>query len=537
MVKKLLIKVLVAVLLLSMILTFASCSETQTTTPSTTPSTSSGGNNNNDPSKFPSQLENIKTEIAAEFAGADPSVQFFYIEGGSGTYTGDSLWADPDGLFLDDVANAVINRNGRVEEDLGITLPAPEELTGGIADMQSLTKTYFDTQDPTLDVYCGYQYFDISLAASKDGAMLLNLNNIVNNNGQKIINIENDYWATNYINTITYNNNMYWVTGALSLRYLGGLYCTFVNTDIYDASCKATFGNRTIYQVVEDGDWTMENMLKMAAAAWEGHDSDGSGAASSDDEQIGIVYELNDSFDGLAFGCKVDFSKKSIDPSTGKETIEITLTDSNRGKRLADYINTLFEDKCNLMVDSNDSDNMMNQFAAGNVLFAVNKIYQASVYLSDMENFAIIPTPLLDKDQKDTAGKPSYGSGVHDGVTIFGISKYSDCPKASAAALELLAYYSDDNENSMANVFYDKVMKGSRVSRNDMDAVMIDKIRDGFDSDFAGAWGNSINNIIHCYRDKNNVKKYAFFLNQQKRKWPTLLNELLAQLDNNALPE
>jgi len=171
---------------------------------------------------------------------------------------------------------------------------------------------------------------------------------------------------------------------------------------------------------------------------------------------------------------------------------------------------------------SSDSDAMMPLYAEGNTLFAFNKIYQSSVYLSGMDRFAIIPTPLLDEDQAD------YASGAHDGLTIFGISRYSNCPIASAATLELMAYY---GSLLVTPTYVNSVLKGSETVHDPESIAMIDKIRAGFDSDFGAAWSEKVSNIVHVYRTKSNVDRFASFVKVSSRQWPAQLTSLLTDLE------
>ena len=525
MAKKLIIKVVAMLLLLSMMLTLAvACGETETTTkkPATNPpveGTEGPEDEVTEPEvtttqptadiEYPAQLDGIKENLE------DTTVQFLYVEGASGTYTADSIWIDVDNAAeIDAVDQQIIDRNNRIFDDLGITIEAFTDPTIGIAGLQTLAKTYFDVQDPSVDVYCGYQYFDLKVALSGN---ILNLNTIVNDNNESIIDITQPYWATNYINSITYNDLLFWVTGDLSLRYTGGLYCTFVNLDLYDMYVKSSYNNKSIYDIVNEKKWTMQTMLDMADLVDD--DTDGNGAASKGD-RLGIVFEANDVLDGLAFGCKISFSTRST--TAGQDTISIALNTDARAVKLAGYIADMWASLYAFEAQDADSANMMPLFAEGNTLFAVNKIYQSSVYLSSMERFAIIPTPLLDEDQAD------YASGAHDGLTIFGISKYSNCPIASAATLELMAYY---GSLLVTPTYVNSVLKGSETIHDPESIAMIDKIRAGFDSDFAAAWSNNVSNIVHVYRSEDNVERFASYVKISSRQWPSQLNTLLKDLE------
>ena len=259
--------------------------------------------------------------------------------------------------------------------------------------------------------------------------------------------------------------------------------------------------------------WTMQTMLNMADLV--GEDTDGSGDPSADD-RLGIVWRTGDILDGLPFGCKINYSTRSI--NAGKDQISIALNTDQRATKLAGYIASLFSAPYAFRAEF---ETMLPIFAKGNSLFTFDKLYRSSIDLYAMENFAIIPTPLLDENQKE------YGSGTHDGLTIFGISRYSNCPKAAAATLELRAYY---GYLLVTPTYIESVLKGSQTIRNPESIVMIDKIRAGFDSDFAAAWTEQIGEITYMFRGEN-VLQYSAMIKAKSRVWTGNLKKLLENLD------
>lgn len=520
MAKTILIKCVVALLLAAMLVVgFASCGAPITTTKTPASTNGNGTTDTTAPPKnteYPTQISGMKNKTNGK------TIQFAYVEAGNGTYVADSLWVDPEGADLDDVDKAIIERNAKVSEDLGVTIEAIDYQTG-ISGLQEATKTIFDTAKPDIDIYCGYQYYDISLATKQH---LYNLNDLTNDLGTPLIDINKGYWATNYIDSISYNDYTYWVTGDLALLYSGGLYCTYVNTALYDTYVKSAYEGKSIYQIVNEGNWTMETLIEMAQKV--PNDADGNGKVT-EGETVGFVYETIDMWDGIAFGCQVEFGKKVTASSGFGDEITIAFNTDTKAKKLADYCNTLYEAvHYSLKVANADSKNLMMYFASGQALFTVNKIYMSALYLSEMESFAIIPTPKLNTTQRN------YATGCHDSLTIFGISRYSDVAEAAAATLELLSYYSNQ---IVTPVFYKNYILGSRTVREDESMEMIKIIRDGFDSDFVAAWSNSINGIVQFYRAPTNVRAFKYNTDKNLKTWPKSLDALLADLDAAALPE
>lgn len=453
---------------------------------------------NKDVEGYPEQIKSI-TSIE------DDRVQFLYVEGNQGTYTADSLWVDTEDVSdLDVVDLMTLDRNFRIYEDLGVTIEAFTDPNLGISGLQSFAKIYFDIQDPGLDVYCGYRYFDIKVALTGN---LYNLNTIVDESGKQIIDVTKPYWATNYINSITYNDQMYWVTGDLALRYTGGLYCTFVNTDLYDQYVRDQYDGKSIYDIVNEKSWKMQTMLDMAGLVNNG-------------EQYGIVYEYNDSLDAFAFGSKIAFSKTN--GHEDESLMTIYLHQNPDAVKLAGFLTTMMEAEYAHNVMNSDSEEMMRFFADGKALFAVNKLFMASEYLNGMENYTIIPLPLLNEWQNE------YGSGVHDSVTIFGISKFTNCPIAAAATLELMSYYSS---LLVTPVYVASILAGTDEASHPEVVNMYAILRNNLDIDFAVAWSDKINNISHVYRTYDNVRLFSSFVKVSSRAWPNQLKVLIEGLE------
>lgn len=454
---------------------------------------------NQDVEGYPEQIKSI-TSIE------DDKVQFFYVEGGQGSYTADSLWVDIEDVNnLDAVDMMLLERNYRIYEDLGITIEAFTDPNLGISGLQSFAKIYFDIQDPGLDVYCGYQYFDIKVALTGN---LYNLNTIVTEDGKQIIDVTKPYWATNFINSITYNDQMYWVTGDLALRYTGGLYCTFVNTELYDQYVREQYEGKSIYDIVNEKNWKMQTMLDMAGLVNNG-------------EQYGIVYEYNDSLDAFAFGSKIAFSKTN--GHEDESLMTIYLHQNPDAVKLAGFLKTMMEAEYAHNVMNSDSEEMMRFFADGKALFAVNKLFMASEYLTEMEGYTIIPLPLLNEWQNE------YGSGIHDSVTIFGISKFTNCPIAAAATLELMSFYSSLTVTPM---YVASILAGTNAVSAPEAVNMYAILRNNLDIDFAVAWSEKINNISHVYRTYDNVSLFSSFVKVSSRAWLTRLQTLIDDLEN-----
>ena len=237
---------------------------------------------------------------------------------------------------------------------------------------------------------------------------------------------------------------------------------------------------------------------------------DGAVANEPDAEDtFGYGFETNDPIDGLALACGVQFTYR--DPATGEILLTFNNTHSfdvsNKIYELT-HLSTAFE------YHYSDSQTVMPAFANGTIAFHVNKLFQAEVYLSEFEDFYIIPAPKYDENQTN------YITGLHDGCTIFGITYCTPKVRQAAATLEFLCAYSSKD---VMPQYYEGALK--KQYTNDSEAAeMIDLIHSNITTDFVVAWGNSIDNIIHIYRNCEKITNKT--IKRQVSNWETSLKEL-----------
>ena len=427
-----------------------------------------------------------------------------YTEGNNGEFTRRSLQADD--LDESEVDVATKARDARLLEQLGLEL-AITATSGGIGGMESEIGNVLASGIGEWDILAAYQYFGITIA--KKG-YLLNLNNLAVE-GADYIDLDAPYWGKAFNDNMSYQGAYYWITGDLALRYIGGMYCTFVNASIYNEKLFGTYGS--IYDIAKQGNWTLDLMTEMASMCYE--DTGTVSGQADEGDTFGFGWESMDPVDGMALGAGVQYTFK--DPTTGEVSISVN---NQRTFDVSKKLNTLAKKSdFSYQFAGNDSANVMPAFGNGTVAFVVNKLFQAEAYLADMEDdYYIIPVPKFDETQAN------YITGIHDGCTIFGIPY--DCTKIpqAAAALEFLCAYSSKD---VAPLYYEGALKG-RYTREPEAATMIDLIHDNVTTDFAIAWGNAIGGIPHLFRNCDVLAQNT--IKRDVTKWTTNLNELTTEL-------
>lgn len=408
------------------------------------------------------------------------------------------------------VDSKVYGRNCLVEENLGVLI-LPTAIDDGI-----ISNTLYNdllSGVSSFDILCGYQAFDTAIAVA---GLLANFNDLERLDADYVA-LEQDYWSQSYNEALSYKNKMFWITGDLSLRYLGGMYCTFVNLDLYRANFEETYGS--IYSVVDDMGWDLDLMMTMSKTIWS--DTDLSGKADEGDIVIGFITEGKDMLDGMSIGAGVNFSERDENGN-----ITLTFTDNSKTAKAFSFTQKMHDFfygdyGCYVPAKFNHSATSMTIFASGKALFTHDKIYQAENYLTDMKNYGIIPSPMLDGEQT------AYRAAIHDGCTLFGLYKQSDSLPAAAATLEAMAAIS---HTEVTPAYYDEALK-FRYSRDPQSAKMIDLIRDSVYIDFGFGWGKSLNNLHNFFRDAVDKGATSSMFRKYTSAWRELLTELTETLE------
>lgn len=451
-------KIIALVLILaSLMLLVCACAEKEDNTPS--------ANNPNNPTNpwidnLP-ELDLEQADIKFVIGEADPPQ----------TLSARSIHVDVDDGDI--VNSAIYNRNQMIEDRFNCQISLVNAVQGG---MQSAVTPSLMAGDDDYDILGARQHDDIDLCL--DG-YCLNLNTLSEYNAD-YIELDQPWWGTEYIDKMTYQDHLYWITGALSLRYISGANCLFVNTELYQKHVEETHGD--IYEIVKEGNWTLDLMAEMASLSY----SDSNGNDKSDSGDIfGLYLPIGaDMPDAFAYAYGIHYSHENADGS-----LSFNLVDTNY-----DYLT--FMSKMSDIYTSEysfHSNGKVPEFIDGEVLFRVERIQSAELSYREMEqDFYIIPLP-----KKDTSSE--YATTIHDGNLLFGISYCTPQIAEAAAVLEAMAA---ESYNNVMPAYYDTALK-YKYTRDDNAAEMIDLIRDSITTDFCFIWGEYLGTLFFTRRNIN----------------------------------
>lgn len=443
-------------------------------------------------------LDNLPEKM--DFGGE--TIRFIVEEGSNGELSKRSVWTEEDSADVVDAA--IYERNMAVEERLGLKIELVDSIM--FAGLPAIVTQSITAGSDDYDIVGTYQYYGIKMAL--DG-LFMNLARL------DTFDFSQNYWATEYIDNMSYKGAKYWATGDLALRYIGGMYVTYVNQRIW----LDNFGDTSIYQLVRDGQWTLDKLFQLSETVY--NDLNGNGKIDKDD-LLGWIINIQDPIDGMASGSMIKCSEINADGVP-----EIRLNNERTYTFYEKLYKLVYEGKGSFVSASDDSVTSMTMFANCNVFATVNKLYQAEIYLREMtDDYYIVPVPKLDEAQE------RYNTMLHDGVTLFGIPVTNKKVEATSSMLEALAA---ESHRVVAPAYYDVALK-IKYSRDPESAEMIDLIHDNVSSDFAGLYSNSLSDIIHFFRNQLSSKKtdISSVVAKNEKVWTKTLEKVLSKLEENA---
>jgi len=450
--------------------------------------------NNEDPNGDNQWLPNLPDDI--DFGGAE--IKFIVGESDGGQLSERSIMVEEDDGDI--VNSAIYNRNARIEGRFNCKINLVEVNENG---MQEAATPALMAGDDDYDILAGRQHDDIDLCLE---GYCLNLNTLSEYDAD-YIDINQKWWGTEYIDKMTYKDQLYWLTGVLSLRYISGANCLYVNAELYNKYVLGQHGD--IYSIVKEGNWTLDLMGEMAALAYV----DQNGNDKSDNGDIfGLHVSTNgDMVDAFAYASGVHYSYEDADG-----TVVFSLNDSN-----IDYINFMSKMasiyKTRYSFQLNDG---APQFQDGEILFRAARVQNSELDFREMkQDFYVVPLP-----KRDAAS--DYVTTIHDGNLLFAISYCTPLVKESAIVLEAMAA---ESYRTVMPAYYDMALK-YKYTRDDNAADMIDLIRDSITTDFGFIWGRYVGCL---YFTRGQISgSLSSEIRKSQGTWMINFNKLIEEFDS-----
>lgn len=502
--KKRILAIILAVMMLTLVLTSCSSGSTGTQTAETT---ESDINNEAETSQNEvageTERSQIKDTLPADLKFNGESIRIVGRDDGAELKL--ELFSEED--TGDVVETAVYKRNMTIEERLGISIE-PLFFESTIHDGSKVISAIKSS------VLAGSDDYDIFANQMSQSTALILDNFLINLKNLKYLDFDQPWWVHSFMEQLTVNDKCFMMAGDISLSMTESMYLMYYNKDMYTKN----FGSDDMYEIVRNGDWTMDKLLDVTKAVYS--DVNGDGEADIDDI-YGYATTKIRFVDALLGGSGISIAERD---SQGMP--EFKLEQNPKTFTFVEKVNKLIyaENRSCPVASSADGEiDMLKRFAAGQLMI-IPFTPMGAASLRDMtDNFGVIPIPKLDSDMKD------YTTTVHNGFSAFGIIQTTKNSDIAAAVCEAMCA---ENYRTVTPAYYEVALK-VKYSRDDETSQMLDMIRDSITFDFGYIYSGVLDSVMQQFRDlvQKNSNDVASALAKKMESAQKKLEELLTKYD------
>ncbi len=400
------------------------------------------------------------------------------------------------------VDQTVFKRNGEVEEILDVVIeyhPIGTTMNYDAAIMTTQVMGYLS----------GNGEMDIVLNRAYDAPALGMQGCYANLNTIDMLDMTHGSWNAVFADAVSYNGALYVNVGDYSVDFLYQIVGTFFNKQLVIDRFGST---DVVYDMVEDGTWTMANLQTMLKDVY------------SDKNQNG-QRDLDD-FYGFVFGstsspCEAMITNIGFDPTVKNSDDEYEMFEMTTG--LSDKLDDIQEFVAALCMDRSlwNWDNGDASFSSQNCMFLYSTLETILQRYTDLDfDYGILPT--LKYDEND-----DYRTAVGDTFQLQSIMRNSKDVERAGAVLQCL------NEVSYRTVTpaYFNVVLQYRMANEPRDAEMLVLLRDTVHLDFGRVYSSQISRVTaRIWQFVSPNFDYASFYQNTIETWRINIDTLLTAL-------
>lgn len=421
-----------------------------------------------------------------------------------------------DEICVDDINGSIVNdnvyrRDAKVQELLGVIFES-RKLTGDQYAVSTELRNAAQT---------GEHRFDISANSSYSTIMYTGENILCDLKECKYLDLDAIYWSQGFNESASIGNRQFLATGAISMSLFRYMFVTFYNKRVLEDA-----GQRNLYDVVDEGKWTLDYQIQLSKEVYK--DNDGSGTVTEGD-LVGFCGSTVLYIDPYWSSCDITIVKKDAD-----NLLEYDL-DTAKLSTVVDKLIELYHNS-DAWIDKSSGDDgkqtaMGNLFASGMVGTTTMRLcsVETEQFTSMSDEYGVIPVPKYDEEQE------KYYTFLHDQFTSYGIASYhakdDEMLQMCGAVLEALAL---ESYKIVVPAYYELALKG-RYLDDPESWRMLDIIYENIKIDPGVLYTKSLSSIHQIPRDMvrdgiNTVSAKASTLKKliTKTQLPKLLESLLS---------
>lgn len=319
-------------------------------------------------------------------------------------------------------------------------------------------------------VHCLLSHVQTGVSGFVKKMYLRDLNNLQG------VDLEQDYWNIEFMDALAIDGSHYLGFSDFNILYS---YVLAFNKDLLDQYAGAM--EKSVYQLVEDHEWTVDQMLALAQLV----STDKTGDGKTDDDIYGLTGQQWVPWIGFFHASNINLveqNENGVYEVSFMNAVNAEKT-NNLVKKLKDFSVSEFA----YLTFPQGGSTVSNKVPlhTGRALMELTSTYGLEGYLKYDLNFGVLPYPLYDQYQKE------YRSLQWGGYLC--IPSYLENEQMVGETLEVLSFYSGD----VLTTFYEKML-GKQVADVPEDAKMLDEyIWDNVCTDFGQTFGDDAPGVVY----------------------------------------
>ena len=390
---------------------------------------------------------------------------------------------EEDQINNDAINDAIYKRNLYIEQDLGITLEFNEEPYSYDKIGTFISRLQAWNSDPNTQIDLISAFTRMMPYIMIEG-FLTDLNVYTDS-----LDFDKAWWSDDGTTLHEMKGNLYFVTGDISPNVLRSMTVLFVNKKILESRGHDYVA---LMEKVLAYEWTIDDLILMCEDMWT--EGEGGTAGPSADDTFGLVTAWKH-FDALYVGCGFKYMTGS-----NKDDEVIKLAADLFSESVANWMSKIGEwhKTYDFYCGQVGSGLYETNFPQGLSLFSLNRCYHGFELQNTDIDYAIVPTPMLDKSQ----GR--YYTTIGYGYTSYGICSSSLDYDRSAQTIQILGYY---GYKLTTPAVFEVSFKG-KFSKDDYTIKMFDIVRNSISYDL----GRIYDVIVGGSGNRDDWKYYPDYL-------------------------
>ncbi len=405
------------------------------------------------------------------------------MEDGNPSFFCEDFWIDPAlGQPEDALAASVYKRNQEIEGTYNVKIVQVSQKANMVTELSNF--------------YQNQERYDLTVILAKSAAQAATQNLLTELKGLSGLDLTHEAYDQNSIRELSMANKLYYLSGDMNISTLDGVAPTVVNMEMYadyvDEIIENFGGDATyadIYQLVKDGKWTMDTMLKIAEIASVDADPTDGDLGASDQDSVGYFqYQTSALYYFYGAGGRLT----QINDEGSPEFV----IDNDKNQELFNYIyNNFNKNYRNIKYPYGYSTGRKTNFITnGNTLFTDMTLWdiRTDLYINGDFDYGILPNPV------HTPGD-SYNSLVYfyNTVHLWAIPSLCENIENAQLMMNIMAAYSNVNKpESTMNAYYERTLCFT-IAPNPSEREVMNIIRTSQVYDIAilynwGGWGDAL---------------------------------------------